>query len=252
MTSGTGPRLRGAIWTTAVATSAYVVLWVATTQVADVRAILPFGDDPYDAVASVAIVLLPLVGALTAVRVIRYGPDGIPAGPVTARIVRGLGICLGLVSAASLADVAALVAHPIEPSYTRGLLVVTWIAVTAVATVVAWVALVRGAISLGSAMATDGTPTEPDALEDLVAILPIPASVAPRVTTVSDRIRHHRIAVGAGAAVVAGFAAVVWHAVREGDWASPAAAVLYGGILVGILLIAYLLLIGPLRVLRGA
>jgi hypothetical protein len=251
MTSRTAPRLRGAIWATALATIAYVLLWIVTTQVADVRASVPFGDDPYDLFASVAIVLLPLVGGLTAIRVVRYGPSRIPAGPVAVRIVRGLAICLVLVSAAVVADILALVAQPIEAGDGIGPLVLVGVAATTVVTAVAWVALGRAATSMDAA--TAGTMvTEPDALDDLVAILPLPATVTAKVMTFGDRLRQHRIAAGASAALVAGVLAVVWHAVREGDWASPAAALIYGGILVGILLVAYLALIGPLRVLRAA
>lgn len=251
MTSGTTASLRSAIVAGAIAVCAYGLLWAVTTQFKDIRAVVPFGDDPPDLFASIAIILLPLIGGLTAIRVIRYGPSRIPAGPVALRIVRGLAICLGLVSAAVLADIAVLVAQPIETSDGVGPLVFALVGVTGVATGVAWVALARGAMSIG-VPATGVTEPEPDALDDLVAVLPFPTNLQAKVTKVADRLRQHRIIAGASAALIAGVLVVVWHAIREGAWASPVAAAIYGGLFVGILLIAYLALIGPLRVLRSA
>jgi hypothetical protein len=251
MTSGTTASLRSAIVASAVAACAYGLLWAVTTQLKEIRVVVPFGDDPPDLFASVAIILLPLIGGLTAIRVIRYSPSRIPAGPVAGRIVRGLAICLGLISAAVLADIAALVAQPIETGESVGPLVLALVGLTAVTTGVAWVALARGVMSIG--VTTAGvTEPEPDALDDLVAVLPFSATFEAKVTTIGDRLRQHRIVAGAGAAVISGVLVVVWHAIREGAWASPVAAAIYGGLFVGILLIAYLALIGPLRVLRSA
>ena len=53
-------------------------------------------------------------------------------------------------------------------------------------------------------------------------------------------------------AVAGSVAFVVWHAIREGPWASPIAAIVFGMFpLVGILAI-YLVTLAPLRLLRPA
>ena len=264
MTQRRAARLRTAIFATAVACVAYALFWTVTTQLPVVRAAVPFGEDPYDFFSSVAIVLLPLVGGLTALRVSRYGRSGIPDGPVTARVGLGLAICLGLVSAAVVATAIALIESPLEAPSGLARLVVPGLAITAVATVAAWFALGRAA-SLGrtrrAAAASEAAaavrPTaragepEPDAIDDLLSVLPLPGPILRRLETVAAWARQHRVAAGIGAALAAASAAVIWHDIREGAWASPAAALLYGGILAAILLVAYGLLVVPLRVLRS-
>ena len=249
-TSGT-VRVRAPALVVATASIAYVVLWFVTTQRPDVRAVVPFGEDPFDLFASIAILLLPLVGGLTVIRIVRYGPSRVPAGAVAARIELGLGICLGLVSAALAADIVALWQSPME----RPDIPVATMFALALA-VVGWVALVRSVMAspVGSPVVSidlDLSATEPDALDDVVALLPITGGLRDRIGRSAEPIRRHRIVAGIGAAVAAGVAAVGWHGLREGAWASPGAALAYGGILVAILLVAYGLLVGPLRVLRA-
>jgi hypothetical protein len=248
MTQPRTPRLRTAILVSALAVVGYMAFWFATTQVKVVRAAVPFGEDPYDLFASVAIVLLPLVGGLTAIRVARYGPSAIPAGPVATRVRLGLGICLALVSAALGAVAISLGAEPTtDDAVLFGVLVGA--AVVGVVTVVAWLAL---AASRGRDAVIPDTAIEPDAIDDLVVLLPIPGTARTRLTVAADLLRRHRALVGLGGSLAAAAAAVIWHAVREGAWATPAAAAVYGGLLAAILLVAYGLTVGPLRVLRSA
>ena len=241
-----------AILATAVAGLAYAVFWTMTTQVREVRAVVPFGDDPYDLFASIAIVLLPLVGGLTALRVARYGLDTIPDGPVAMRVGLGLTVCLDLVSVAVVATAIALVQAPLEAPSGIARLVVPGLAFTAIATLAAWVALGQAIVARPTPAAASPDEPEPDALDDLLTVLPLSGAVRGRIGIWVQRARHHRAVTGVGAALVAAIAAVVWHSVREGAWASPAAAFVYGGILVAILLVAYGVLAGPLRVLRPA
>jgi hypothetical protein len=252
MTDPPLPRLRSATLATAIATIAYLAFWVWTTQVPDVRAVVPFGEDPYDVFASVAIVLLPLVGGLTAIRVIRYGLAGIPAGPVADRIVLGLAVCLALVSAALVATAVSVLADQIETTDGTGAVVMAAIAITSAVTALAWVALVRAWDAMPTSDSSGSIAMEPDALDDIVAVLPRDGPARAEVAAATELLRRHRSAAGFGAALMAGIAAVAWHAIREGAWASPAAALVYGGMVVAILLVAYLLLVGPLRVLRAA
>jgi hypothetical protein len=250
MTPATTPRLKRTIVATAMASVAYLVFWTVTTQVASIRAIVPFGEDPYDLIASVAIVLLPLIGGLTAVRIVRYGPSKIPEGPVAARILLGLGICLGLVSGAVVAAAIALVRTPMEADGVSPGFVLAGLAITSITTIAAWVALARAGAT-GTSLETGSADAEPDALDDLVAVLPLPRTWRGWADQATGSLRRHRTVAGLGAASFAAVGAVAWHSVREGAWASPGAALIYGGILMTILLVAYGLLIGPLRVLRS-
>ena len=241
------PRHSLAVVTTAAAVAAYIVTWLLTTQVADVRAIVPFGEDPYDLVASVAIVLLPLVGGLTGVRILRYGASRVPAGAVAARIELGLAICLALVSAALAAAMVALWWSPMDGP---GIPLAIWL--ESVLTIAAWASLALAITAGASGRPSIPDETEPDALDDVVALLPLTVGLRERIGHSAELLRRHRIFVGLGGAMLTGVAAVLWHALREGPWASPVAAFVYGGILVAILLVAYGLLLGPLRVLRSA
>jgi hypothetical protein len=51
--------------------------------------------------------------------------------------------------------------------------------------------------------------------------------------------------------VVVGIGAVAWHAIREGPWVSPAVAAFFGALMAVGVLGAYLVGLGPLRLLRG-
>jgi len=245
-TSGT-VRLRAPVLAVAMTSIAYVVLWSMTTQRPDVRAVVPFGEDPFDLFASIAIILLPLVGGLTVIRILRYGPSHIPAGAIAARIVLGMGICLGLVSLALAAAIVALVRSPMD-----GPGIPLAVGLVSLLTIAAWISLAHEATGRATRPAPARAEPEPDALDDVVALIPITDDRRDRIARTAERVRRHRTLVGVGAAILAGVAAVAWHALREGAWASPAAAVVYGGILVAILLFAYGLLLGPLRVLRSA
>jgi hypothetical protein len=51
--------------------------------------------------------------------------------------------------------------------------------------------------------------------------------------------------------LIAGVGASAWHAIREGAWASPVAAVVFGGLIAAGVTGAYLLGLEPLRLLRS-
>ena len=246
MTASSAQRIRPTILAVAIASVTYAALWLVTTQLPEVRARVPFGEDPYDLFASITIVLLPMVGGLTGIRILRYGPSHIPAGAVAARIELGLGICLALVSAALATAIVALWRSPMD-----SLAIPLAVGLVSVLTIAAWMSLAR-AVAGASTPAAGRAEPEPDALDDVVALIRVTDDRRDRIGRSAERVRRHRVLVGVGAALLAGVAAVVWHALREGPWASPAAAVVYGGILVAILLVAYALLLGPLRVLRSA
>ena len=100
-------RVRDAANGAAVAVVAFAVLFVATTQIKDVRAVSPFGEDPYDLFASYAAIFLPLVAGATWIRSLAHrGP--VLARRVAGRIVLGSGIATLIVAAAVVADIVSM------------------------------------------------------------------------------------------------------------------------------------------------
>ena len=221
--------------------------WALTTQVSSIRVTLPFADDPYDAVVSVAALLLPLVVGVTWLRSVRQrAPDGIPAA-VRARIHVGVGLAVGLVLAAVGAQAAAVVALGASEAAP---VVLAMVAVTGGAALVALALLVRAVRIEPSAPAERSDPRpEPDTVDDLVALGHDGAAALVRVAPAPGRLldraagwldafaasalgpRRHRIAWMAAATAGAAIAAVAWHAVAEGPWATAQAAAVYGALM---------------------
>ena len=81
--------LRFVTWTGAATSAAFFLLVLVTTQVDSIQAVLPFTDDPYDAVTWFSVIAIAIVGGATIVRAIghRSGPTippsraGSPSGP---------------------------------------------------------------------------------------------------------------------------------------------------------------------------
>jgi hypothetical protein len=237
----------------AVAIVAFVVFAWLTTQVDVLRERLPFTDDPWDAVTSFALIGIAVVGAATIVRAL--GEFARRRDPRAARPI-GLGISIGVVIAAvTLASdtVAVLVVPP-----PGDLSVATMLALLAGPVVAAVVALVavwdaRSAVRLP---ATALEP-EPDLLDEIEALVETigAAGLARWLATWLDvspvSPRRHRILVGVVGGLIAGVGASAWHAFREGAWASPGAAVVFGGLIAIGVSGVYLLGLEPLRLLRS-
>src|SRR4029079_11808487 len=81
-------------------------LWFVTTQVHAIRAVSPFGEDPWDAVATYAAIVLPFVAGSTWIRSLRHRGPILPA-PTAARILLGSGLAVSIVLAAAGGDGAA-------------------------------------------------------------------------------------------------------------------------------------------------
>jgi hypothetical protein len=254
-------RVRDAANAAALAVVAFGALWLVTTQIHAVRDVSPFADDPWDLVASFAALFLPLVAGATFVRSAAHRGPRLET-PVARRIAIGSGIAVGIVAAAVITDIAAIVASADSPPSVgpeRGLLV-SLVLVTAVVTGSAAALVVRAALALRRpAMVDFGTDPEPDVVDDALGLavdVGIARGLADAVGTFLDRSRisprRHRLAFGVVLAIAGSVAFVTWHAIREGPWASPIAAIVFGMLpLVGILAI-YLATLGPLRLLRAA
>ena len=258
--------VRDAANASAVAVLAYAVLWLITTQDHSVRAVSPFGDDPYDLVASYAAIFLPLVAGATWIRSLAHRGFVLPRA-VASRITLGSGIAVAIVGAALVADVVAMLVTPgwLSAAGLSAALIVGLVLVVAVPTVVA-AALVGRAVVAGRrpGLVEIETATEPDVVDDALGLaVEVGARVrlgqaARRGSLAAERFlerspvspRRHRIGFGLALALAGGLAFVIWHAFREGPWATPGAALIFGS-LAGIgILGAYGITLVPLRLLR--
>jgi hypothetical protein len=217
----------------AVSVLAFVVLFWVSSEVAAFRVQSPWSEDPWDAVMSVAIVVVPFVAFLTFLRAQRWrGPVSVPV-LAHMRVLRGIGVALGLVGIATATAVAALLTGVRSESWGTGtpvlggLLVLTgglWVAAMT-SLVVAWRAL----------PAVEPNVAEPDALDDVIDLardlLGGAARDAPRVARrgiqvidTLDRFlelsrfspRLHPHAAGLVACTAFGAAFSTWHALIEG------------------------------------
>ena len=245
--------LRFVTWTGAATSAAFFLLVLVTTQVDSIQAVLPFTDDPYDAVTWFSVIAIAIVGGATIVRAIghRSGPYD-PA--VARRIALGAAIVIVIVAIAVASDILAVIVVGLprrDP---------------AVPIVVALLALAAGNVLLGLAAIWGARGTlrhapprpdpEPDLIDEVGAIVEAVGArgLAARLGGWVDRSplspRRHRIVVGIVGALVAGVGAVVWHAFREGAWASPTAAMLFGGLMAIGVIGPYLVFLEPLRLVR--
>lgn len=233
----------------------FLVLAGMTTQVKAIRAVLPFGEDPYDAVTSFVVVAIAIVGGATIVRWIaqlRRDPDA----AVERRIAIGAAIVTVIASAGVVSDVVALAVAGVPAVDSAVLLTAVLIVATVVACAIAvaciWAA--RAELLHGPRREAD----EPDLIDDLEVIAGslgaarVAASLSRWVDTSPYSPRRHRVLAGVLAALLAGVGAIVWHAFREGAWASPAAAAIFGGLMALGVIGAYLVGLGPLRFIRAS
>jgi hypothetical protein len=239
-------RLDLAIAATAVAVAWFGVLFTVTTQIRPIRATLVFTDDPFDLVTSFATIALVPVVAIAAVRVIRRALVPSPASGGEQRVLVALAIGLILVSAPIVSDALALAGVGWAPGWAS-----LAVAAGAALSVIGWLAVLR-ATNLGR-RAAPSTP-DPDLFDDLAAIgrrLQLPVDGVDRwLATSALSPRRHRLAVVLALTVLAGVGAVIWHAVVEGAWATPAAATVFGIFGGTAALISLVIAIGPLGAIR--
>ena len=104
-------RTRDAANAAGAAVVIFASLFFLTTQIAPVRAVSPFGEDPYDLAASFAVILLPIVAGATLVRSLAHREARLPVR-IARRIVVGSGIAVAIIGVALVADVAAMLETP--------------------------------------------------------------------------------------------------------------------------------------------
>jgi hypothetical protein len=253
----------------AAAAVAYAALYFVTTQVKIVRAASPFGDDPWDVVVSYGAIFLAIVVGATGVRSIRH--RGSRLEPViAARIRTGVAMALLTMGLTLASDVSALLFAPLpDPAAAddgRLALIVGLILVSSATAIVATGLLIRaGTIAARTTTPQGEDASEPDILDDLLGLARDAAALLRPIQTPVDRLtafvdrflatspaspRRHRLAFGIVAAVAAGLAFDVWHAIVEGPWGSLFALGLFAVLTAGGVLAVYLATLGPLRLIR--
>jgi hypothetical protein len=264
MTASSDPTTRAtrlAANAAAFAVLAWAALFLVTKQIYWVETASPFANDPWDIVVSYAAIFLPIVVGATFVRSIRHrGPQ---LEPATARRIRtGVAISLLTIGLNVATDaLAVLVVRLPEPAATtdvRLALLGGLVTVTGLLAILAGALLVR-AYRVRPGQVSFDTTTEPDLLDDMLGLVgEVPG--AARVVRPLDRFlatsavspRRHRLIFGLLAAVVAGLAFDVWHAIVEGPWASFPVLLLFAALTGGGVLVIYLITLVPLRLIRPA
>jgi hypothetical protein len=218
-------RLGWATSVTALASASFLVLFLVSSEIPELRAQSPWQDDPWDAAMSVAFLFVPIVGAVSAVRVVRLLVDPRPAASTARFLLRGLTVGLVLVTLAVAACLAAAV---------MGAHVETWGpatgALVALAASTGLLVLVAAALVGFAVLTTRGlepSPTGRDVLSDLlesVALLVGSDSTAAdelrrldaRLDIVAWSPRRHATLFGASVAVLFGTSLATWHLLAEG------------------------------------
>ncbi len=238
----------------AATAAAFLLLAMVTTQVDVIQAGLPFTDDPYDGVTWFSVFGILLVAGATVVRAIGHR-SGAYDPAVARRIAIGAAIAIVIATVGVASDLIALVLVGVPRGATGFGVVIMLLLLAAANAVLGLVATWRARSWLGHVPPRDDP--EPDLIDEVGAIVSAVGArrIAGRVIGWVERSplspRRHRILVGVLAAWLAGVAAIAWHVLLEGAWASPAAALLFGGIMAFIVISLYLLFLEPLRIVRS-
>ncbi len=240
MTGGRAPTqaLRRAGAMTLAAETLFAALCLVTTQLQAVRVTNPWNADPYDAVVSSVILVLPVVALPTLVRLLAHrGPALVPAAAARA-VLAGCLSGLGCMAAALLACTAALLGAvdgiPVLAAALLGGSTVAGIAATGL--VLRARELWLPALARLEHVPAAARPDLADELATLTASL-FPGSVPARLAAWLDRgldawrlsPRRHPWAAVVTAACAAGVLLAQWHALREGPWAGVGPALVFAG-----------------------
>jgi hypothetical protein len=247
----------------AAAVVMYAVLWLLSTQVKSIRAVSPFADDPWDAVATYAFIFLPLVAGATWIRSLRHRERSLPA-PIASRIRWGSGLAAAIVLVAAGSAAEAIVSIGFAPDVGALAALLTALVGLSMVLAIAAIALTVRAAGIAGRTPARSDAGEPDVVDDLLGLASEAAHavgdgrrvdrLAARVELFLDRStvspRRHRLLFGVILAVAAAIAFDVWHALREGPWASAGVAVLFAILLGSGVLAVWLGTVIPLRILR--
>jgi hypothetical protein len=217
----------------ALSALAFVILFWVSSEIASVRAQSPWSEDPWDAVLSVAVLVLPFVAIVTFVRAQRWrGSVPVPTF-AHQQVLRGIGVSLALIGVGTAAAASALLAGVRSAGWGTATPLLGGLVALNVAL---WVGAVTGLIPAWRALPPIRPSTaEPDALDDAIALArDVLGWTARRLPSVArggvhsldwlDRFleasrlspRAHPHLVGLLAGAVFGAAFSTWHALVEG------------------------------------
>jgi hypothetical protein len=247
---------------TLVASVVYVAMVGLTTQVESVRAVSQWQNDPPDAIASLGVQVVAVVGAVTFARWLRYRREAPVPSRATTYLSRGCWTLLAIMWANVVADAIAQIGQA-AGRFTGGLAVVPPLALAATALALVPATAVAARQQVAASRWNEPIPSEPedapdqsDALADLAVVArrwigrirrswPALAAVADSMWALgldigrrvpSLNLRRHPWRCCVAVAVLAGTALATSHALAEGpglgDAVEPAVAV--GAILVAI------------------
>jgi hypothetical protein len=253
-------------------------LFAISTQFASIRAHSPWAEDPYDAVLSIAALVLPFVAAITCVRYLRWRRPG--AIPVFAarQMLRGTAVALGLVWASVGACITALVLHTQADTWGSWLgWLLSPLAVTTIAAVNAS-SMLQSTWRLArprphpDGLTQGEREAEPDAIDDFAVLLEDVGNLVGRLApalgslfgaagrdlnqAMSSRwgLRQHRILWCLATAIVFGICLSAWHLVVEGAPSTWSDTLVVGATLAAIgaavVVASYTLLGDYLRLIR--
>ena len=241
----------------------FLVLFVFSAEIPNVRAHSPWAEDPYDAVVSFAALLVPLVAAVTFVRCQRWrGTQPMPPRAVR-YVLRGVAVALAAVAATVAADTAALAARARAETWGPwfgGLVGLLFL--TGVLAVLATGLLVHAWRYSTQYLAGGTSPGEDDALDDALALLADVGTVlrgrlphlgsvlvsgahrsAQALETSPLNPRRHPWMFCFAVALLSGMVFSSWHSIVEGVPPEPLLALqawlLYAGILASGVVIGY-------------
>lgn len=170
-------RLHVASAASLVVATAFLAFFLAG-KVSPFREINPFGEDPYDAVGSIAVQLALFCGVLSYARALRllHGSQEMPKARF---VIRGDGLVLTATLATLVTDAAAETPHQVAPSYWESVLLCGLI-ILGVLTLVCAGLLARAA-SLFPVVTPPSNLTPADAIDDLLSLLRVPLAAVQRV-----------------------------------------------------------------------
>jgi len=102
---------RNAVASLVLATLFYASFLFAKQDPA-LRGVIPFGEDPYDAIGSFGVVIAPLIALVSLVRAFRPYPVGAPSTAQRVYLVRAQAAVVLAVYIALVADMVAMARHP--------------------------------------------------------------------------------------------------------------------------------------------
>jgi len=149
----------------------------------------PWGPDPYDAVASLAMLLVPIVAALTWIRTVRWRSEPAYSPTVLLQIMRGCGVILVAIAATVITYVAAIMIRGFPPHASGEALLLAVLTIAAASLVASSIVFARSSFRLRSRLraGAERWHDAPDTFDDVAGLL---ASASARLGALGARIRR--------------------------------------------------------------